>query len=255
MKYVDTILEDARIRTQYDLNYFKTHLEHKFDNCGIPFEELVKQAYAQNFQDLFALLHYDFKQNGYFVEFGAGDGVRISNTYLLEKLYNWSGILAEPNRYFHRQLNEHRSVNICTDAVWNKSGEVLSFYEVLTNPVLSSLELYKDSHSFIGNLNEYGTTYNVNTISLNNLLEKYNAPYEIDFMSIDVEGAELEILQGFDFSKHKVKLVVVEYTKNSRNEIYSLLTSNNYVRINEDVTVHLTSSPDDWYVLKENNNT
>lgn len=60
--------------------------------------QILEKSRSQLRQDLFVLTELNFKQNGYFVEFGATNGVDLSNTYLLEKEFNWSGILAEPAR-------------------------------------------------------------------------------------------------------------------------------------------------------------
>jgi hypothetical protein len=72
---------------------------------------------SQIFQDLFVLLSTGFKQHGYFVEFGATNGVDLSNTYLLEKHFQWNGILAEPSKAWHQKLKENRSCSLEFDCV------------------------------------------------------------------------------------------------------------------------------------------
>ncbi|MDR2214600.1 MAG: hypothetical protein LBE59_02025, partial [Nevskiaceae bacterium] len=76
--------------------------------------EYIDQFKSQNRQDLFALCENGFKRNGYFVEFGATDGVNGSNSYLLEKSFGWQGIVAEPARCWHAQLRANRSCAIDT---------------------------------------------------------------------------------------------------------------------------------------------
>ena len=85
---------------------------------------------AQIFQDLFVLFLTNEKKGGYFVEFGATNGVTLSNTYCLEKSFGWDGILAEPARCWHAELNANRNCKIETNCVWDKSGEQLEFNEV-----------------------------------------------------------------------------------------------------------------------------
>jgi hypothetical protein len=85
----------------------------------------------------------------------------------------------------------------------------------------------------------------VRTISLNDLLQKHNAPAEIDYLSIDTEGSEFEILNAFDFSKHRVKVITCEHNYTEmREKIFKLLTENGYSRIYVEF-----SGFDDWYVL------
>ena len=80
-----------------------------------------KESKAQLKQDVFALIENDFKRDGFFVEFGAANGVHLSNTYLLEKEFGWRGILAEPARMWHADLQRNRTCAIEMDCVWSKS--------------------------------------------------------------------------------------------------------------------------------------
>ena len=89
-----------------------------------------------------------------------------------------------------------------------------------------------------------GDIFNVKTISLYDLLEKYNAPKYIDYLSIDTEGSEYEILKNFDFEKYVFKIITCEHNHTDmREKIYTLLTNNGYVRKYENL-----SQWDDWYV-------
>lgn len=85
---------------------------------------------AQLAQDLFALSFTESTAPGFFVEFGATDGVSLSNTWLLEKKLGWSGILAEPAKTWHNKLKANRNCIIDTHCVARKSGCTLQFLEV-----------------------------------------------------------------------------------------------------------------------------
>ena len=74
-------------------------------------------AKSQLGQDLFALYSLSWKRGGFFVEFGATNGVDLSNTYLLEKDFDLIGILAEPVAVWHAELTRNRSVAIDFDSV------------------------------------------------------------------------------------------------------------------------------------------
>ncbi|WP_298343691.1 FkbM family methyltransferase [uncultured Algibacter sp.] len=200
---------------------------------------------AQLKQDLFALMESKFKQDGYFVEFGATNGISLSNTYLLEKEFNWIGILAEPSKYWHGELALNRQSIIDKRCVWKDSGEKLAFVEV-ENAILSTVKGFgeDDAHS---ERRKDSISYTVESISLNDLLDYHKAPKIIDYLSIDTEGSELVILEGFDFTKYKFRSITVEHNfSKNRSGIYKLLTNAGYERVFEDF-----SSYDDWYKLKE----
>jgi FkbM family methyltransferase len=204
---------------------------------------LLGASRSQLRQDLFVLSQLDFKTDGYFVEFGAASGSYLSNTYLLEKQFGWTGIVAEPGIRWHDELRKNRSCNIETDCVWRDSHSTLTFHEADTGEFSTIDEFTKSD----GNKHRraHATTYNVATISLNDLLEKYNAPKKIDYISIDTEGSEFEILSSFDFDKHQFGVITVEHNFSpQREELFNLFTSKGYARKFENL-----SKFDDWYVL------
>lgn len=204
--------------------------------------EYFSSSKSQLGQDLFVLTRLNFLKHGYFVEFGATNGYDLSNTYLMEKLFGWSGILAEPATIWHKDLYNHRSCNIETDCVWAVSDSTLTFNQVEV-PELSTINNYSDTDMHTED-RKRGETYNVKTISLNDLLSKYNAPKHIDYLSIDTEGSEYEILSNFDFSKHTFQVITCEHNYTPmREKIYTLLIQQGYQRVFEDLSLF-----DDWYV-------
>jgi FkbM family methyltransferase len=205
---------------------------------------LLDHSTAQLRQDLFVLSETDFKKNGYFVEFGATNGVALSNTLLLEKDFGWNGILAEPASCWHEALRRNRSVNIDTSCVWRESNLMLEFNEA-DSAELSTIHLYSDADRHKEERSR-GRRYKVATISLVDLLEKFGAPRKIDYLSIDTEGSEFEILSNFDFDKYEFKIITCEHNFSAkRQEIYELLTRRGYVRTMEEY-----SRWDDWYIKK-----
>jgi FkbM family methyltransferase len=195
-------------------------------------------------QDLFVLSELNFKRNGFFVEFGATNGLDLSNTYLLEKEYGWRGILAEPARCWHNTLRSNRASCIDTRCVWIESGTTVQFSEV-EDPELSTISIHSSS-DLHGRSRNKGTTYDVVTVSLIDLLREYNAPNTIDFLSIDTEGSEYDILRSFDFSQYDFQVIACEHNFTPRrSQVFDLLTSRGYSRKFEDV-----SGFDDWYVKR-----
>src|SRR5262249_3242440 len=91
---------------------------------------------------------------------------------------------------------------------------------------------------------ERGARYDVVSVSLMDLLAEYNAPRRIDYMSVDTEGSELEILKSFDFSRYDVRVMTVEHNRTEKRQLlHDLLTANGFVRKLEQF-----SGVDDWYV-------
>ncbi len=203
--------------------------------------EIVKSK-SQIFQDLFVLYCLKKKMNGFFVEFGSTDGINLSNTFLLEKQYHWKGILAEPANIWKDKLLRNRNCEIETNCVWSESDKILTFYETETAE-LSTIDVFADKDTHYENRRE-NRSYNVKTISLNDLLKKYDAPFDIDYLSIDTEGYEFDILNSFDFSKYNITIITVEHNYTiKREEIFSLLTSKGYKRVFDAISLF-----DDWYV-------
>jgi FkbM family methyltransferase len=182
------------------------------------------------------------KRDGFFVEFGATNGIDLSNTYLLEKEFGWKGILAEPAKRWHEELRKNRNSYVETDCVWSNTGSVLTFNEVDSGE-LSTIASFSSSDDH-REARQRGNSYTVKTISLEDLLEKYHAPKDIDYLSIDTEGSEYAILSNFNFDKYRIKVITCEHNFTSAQEkIFSLLQRNGYVRKFPEF-----SRVDDWYV-------
>jgi FkbM family methyltransferase len=210
------------------------------------------QSNSQLNQDLFVLILKNFKTNGIFVEFGVCDGIFLSNSFILEKKYNWSGVVCEPLKSFQTKLSQNRNCSIDHRAVYSSSNLTVEFREISGNEELSGIgfSFLEDNHEIIRNENYI--SYNVETISLTDLLNDYNIPVSIDFISIDTEGSEFDILSNFNFDKYDVDIFTVEhnYIHNKREEIKNLMEKNHYTRILTDI-----SQWDDWYVSNKFLNT
>jgi len=208
-------------------------------------EQLLKclrSSRSQLGQDIFVLSELEFKRDGFFVDFGATDGFHGSNSYLLEKDFGWRGIVAEPARGWHAELMRNRICSIETSCVWSESNRELAFVEAI-NGEFSTIDAFK-SADYHDRARKNGRKYKVNTISLMDLLKKYNAPQKIDLLSIDTEGSEFEILKSFDFDQYRFGVITCEHNFTPlREKVFSLLTANGYVRKYERF-----SNVDDWYV-------
>lgn len=182
------------------------------------------ETYSQLGQDLKVLDFYKFKQDGYFIEIGAHNGVYLSNTYLLEKNYNWKGICIEPLPDTYQKLVHNRSSSICINkALFHTAGLSVPFNACdaasgITEKINCHFEVLDYPQIF------------VETDTLNNVLEQSNAPKFIEYLSIDTEGSEYDILSNVDFAKYTFGLIHVEhnYVEPNRTNIKNLLESKNY---------------------------
>ena len=177
---------------------------------------------SEYFQDLWVIATLNQKTDGFFVEFGATDGISGSNTWLLETKYNWKGILAEPARGYQEDLTRTRNCKIDFRVIWSESGKKISFSE--------KEEGYLSAVSTTLQKVAVHDEYEVETVSLNDLLLQHGAPNNIDYVSIDVEGSELLILK--EFFKHKtfdVNLFSIEHNwRKDKDELIKLMHSHGY---------------------------
>ena len=211
--------------------------------------------FSQNNQDLFVLYftHYAGKK-GFYVEIGAGDGVKISNTYLLEKA-DWQGIIVDPINYSSENIKLRKCIKD-KRAIYSKSGLKLKFLAV--EPVPESSLQGENFSGILEHIGDYSKTLpnkiiDVETVSLNDLLEQYNAPNKIDYISIDTEGAEFEIINNFDFNKYDVEIFTIEHNHASfRKDVIKLLNDKKYFRLPNVTQGGFVVPYEDWFIKNNN---
>ena len=209
-------------------------------------KRLLRHSKSQLGQDILALAVKGVDSPGFFVEFGAADGVALSNSYILEKQFGWSGILCEPSKSWHQALWRNRNCTIDTRCVYSASGQKISFSENYLGE-LSAITQYAEPNSH-GLLKRTTSSYEVDTISLQDLLLSHGAPKYIEFLSIDTEGSEFEILKNFDFQSYRFGAICVEHNfADTREKINGLLLANGYQQVHADL-----SDFDDWYIQSTN---
>jgi len=192
--------------------------------------------YSQSDQDKWVCFLLNNKVNGYFIDIGAYDGISTSNTYTLEKFLNWNGICIEANPSAFFNLNQNRRCINVHAAVSDNNG---------------TCTFGADS---IGS----GNTI-VNCFTLDKILLDNNCSKDIDYLSIDIEGHEYNVLSNFDFNTWKIKLMTVEHNlycsgPTNKNKLYELLTNSGFTRVVDnarclDKTPAYYNQPyEDWYI-------
>lgn len=181
---------------------------------------------SQHGQDKWIIENFfKFKKNGYFVDLAAGDGVFISNTFVLEKDLNWKGICIEANNQTFQNLKNNRS-SICDNSCVLDDESSVEF--INTKKITEWEHLLSGIKTLMPGNTRVESSEIKKTISLNSLLNKYEAPEYIDYVSLDVEGSELLILQDFFAkNKRKIKLWSIEHGVHEQ-KVINLMKNNNY---------------------------
>ena len=179
--------------------------------------------YSQQYEDVVLFKKYLNYRNGYFIELGAMDGVRYSNTKFFEDHLNWTGILLEPEKSQFLQLKQNRSNCITLDyAISEIDGEVL--FNGRPNDACGGI-----IETIIHNKNELkdSENYFVKSKPFYKIFEEIGKPKQVDLFVVDVEGGELAILKTFDWSIPVYIVVIETAEQNSTNQDCRKILANN----------------------------
>ena len=212
----------------------------KIFNFKVPviLKKTLKKSHARNELDLKLKKYLNFS-GGFFIELGAHDGITQSNTFYYEKKYNWKGILIEPVPKLFNYCKKYRSnknlyfCNACVSFDFNKDKVKLIYSNLMTTAVDLTSDDYRKKHLADPELNffEKNNYFYANARTLNSILKESKAPNIIDFFSLDVEGAEFDVLNGIDFSIYNFKYIIIETDNFERLDKF--MTNKNYKFINK----------------------
>lgn len=195
--------------------------------------------YSQDGQDEF-LETQVFKgyRNGYFVDIGAHDGISFNNTLFFEKERNWTGINVEPIKSVFQKLVNNRPT--CTNlnlAVSNKNGRAEFIRNIGYSEMISGLKDQFDPRHIerlTRELSQMGGTTNtiiVQTRKLDTICSNYNIKH-INYLSIDVEGAEFDVIQSINFENVYIDVIGFENNyQDTADKIVEYLKTKDYIII------------------------
>lgn len=241
-----SFLAAATLAAFYSGAWFGRYYERENVLCPLPragriqasFHRLLglQKSYAQSEQDLWVTrVIAPGKRDGFYIDVGSADGERISNTKLLDEM-NWKGICIDP---FPTNM-QRRTCQVFRQPVFRESGKTVSFR---TAGDLGGIEKYLGMHK-----SETSNTKTVElvTATLDEILAKGHAPKYIDYMSIDVEGAEYDALLGLSLDQYQIGALTIEHNfeAEKRESIRKLLEKKGYVRVR-------AWEVDDWYVHRD----
>ncbi len=156
-------------------------------------------------------------KNGFFIDIGANDGVNQSTTWYYEKTLNWKGVLIEPLPHIYKELKKNRS----------DKNFFFNVAAVSKNYKKKNIEIIYSKDSLTAKIKNFETNYknkksvNVEALTIKNILNKIvSKNKKIDFFSLDVEGAEFEVLDGIDFSENKIKYFLIETANFKRLKLF-----------------------------------
>jgi FkbM family methyltransferase len=201
-----------------------------------------KQHFSYGKEELIARHFFNDMREGVFLDIGCFRWDEHNVTLYLEKTLGWSGIAidAQPGLATDWRSNRSRS-KFFQIAVSDTTGDSISFY--LAGELSSVNEDHLDQfEKMAGKQFPAPQRITVRTITLDDLLEREGV-HHIDFMSMDIEGAELQALAGFDIDRYQPKLIGIEAGSVNREKVIDYFDEHGYQRID----AYLEHDPINWY--------
>jgi FkbM family methyltransferase len=159
-----------------------------------------------NFEECRLILEaFGFAREGFFIEVGANDPRQNSLTYILERL-GWTGMLVDPLSACYQKLLRDRPRSRSFHCACVRPDQIgrITLHAPDPSSVVATVEKNVDDFDI-----QYAFTESCDAVTLDSLLNKVN-PARVDFLSIDTEGTELDVLLGFDLARHRPRLILIE---------------------------------------------
>lgn len=194
-----------------------------------------KKSYSQDGEDILLSAFYENrkKYKGFFVDVGAHHPYKLSNTAIFYKK-GWHGINIEPTPTLFKKFKIHRKRDINLNIGISNSNEILTFC-VFNEPALNSFNI-----EFSEQRNQRGKyklleKIPIQTKKLEDIFDEYCKNQKIDFLTIDVEGFDFEVVKSNNWEKYKPEFVLVEHIfdaqKLNEDEIFNFMYSKNYILV------------------------
>jgi len=192
------------------------------------------RSYSQEGEDMILRRIFEGERKGFYVDIGAHHPKRFSNTYYFYK-QGWRGINIDATPGSMRAFNKSRPTDINIEAPVSRTRQTLTFY-MFDEPALNGFsKQLSEQRSANGQAYKIIRTIDIETVTLSEILSKHLPKGQlIDFMSIDVEGLDYDVLLSNDWSRFRPKIILVEIPNRSledlfKHEITKLLNSEGYV--------------------------
>ena len=205
------------------------YIKHKFF--------LKKKSYAMDNEDTAVLNYFKDKENGFYVDVGCYHPIHRNNTYLLHKK-NWNGINIDTSQFSIDLFDYMRPNDLNYNCAISNKNEILKLFYQKELSQLSTTDKDQAETVFQGSIKEKA----IQAFTLDEILNKDKFKnVKIDFLDIDVEGADLRVLEGLSFDRFKPELVCVEIHAEEikQSDIYQFLINKNYELLWSGVFSHI----------------
>ena len=188
-------------------------------------------------EDTAVLDYFKDKKNGFYVDVGCYHPIHRNNTYLLHK-QNWNGVNIDTSEFSIDLFNHMRPKDLNYNCAISNRNQIIKLFYQKELSQLSTIERDQAETVFQGNIKEKA----IQAFTLDEILDRDKfKDIKIDFLDIDVEGADLKVLEGLSFDRFKPELVCVEiHTKEiKQSDIYKFLINKNYELLWSGVFSHI----------------
>jgi hypothetical protein len=205
------------------IHVFYGNTTHLNQVTQLPAVSLInKKWFSQVQQDEMVSRLLRGKRNGFFVDLASNDAVRISNTYALETHHNWKGLCLEANSVYWAGLAYRPGCTAIAAVVGKEMMEEVSFRFPNRAAPKGGIVDRRFDNTVQSAFGEDQLRY---TVTLAHILEYFHAPSVMDYLSLDVEGAESFVMSTFPFDRYRFNLLTIERPD---DELCRLLDRNGY---------------------------
>jgi FkbM family methyltransferase len=189
----------------------------------------VLGSYSQYLEDIFIESIFRNKETGSYIDIGANDPAVLSNT---KRFYDrgWSGVNVEPDVALYKKICAARPLDVNLNVGIGKQADNLTFYELSPN-TLSTFNKKAALHSVKREGARIISETLVKVISLADLFSSTMVGRQVDFLSLDAEGYEREILSSNDWDRHRPTAIIVELNQDKQGTVLQFLKNQGYVLI------------------------
>lgn len=179
----------------------------------------------------------DGLRGGFFLDSGASDGLKGSNTKLLESVFGWTGICIEPNAALFAQLVKNRRCICLSCCLYDREGtvdflEAAGVYGGILDEYDPAHLQFARTHAEAATAADPPGTTPKPARTVRSVLRECGAPPVIDYWSLDTEGSEPAILRSFPFDEYRVRVLTVEHNYSpAREAIRAILEGHGYARV------------------------